>query len=401
MANSLPGSPIVGYYKEEAQDFDEHTKELVIKEDKIFLKEKTRPYGFVDLGAKCWFQKFLDDGSVEREYLMTEGYLWTGQYPECQRIIDKGNNQSMELDPKHLDANWTKDSKGKPQFFIINEALISKLCVLGDEKEPCFEGSTITKAEFSFSDNFKEELSAMIFQLQQILNEGGLVPMDENTKVSTEFKEEEEKKKKEQEIQDKEEKEEKAKTEDNTEDSDTSKEKEDEDKKKKSEFKEEVCEKCGKPISECICEEEKKEFSLDSIPEYIELKNQYSELENKYNALVTEHSALTEQVSELSAFKAAAEREQKEEMIKNFYMLSDEDKKDVVENIDSYSLNEIESKLSVICFRNKVNFNLEEEDNKETKTQEPVSYNLNNGDLADENVPAWIRAVRAVQNSNN
>ena len=29
---------------------------------------------------------------VEREYLMTEGYLWTKQYPECQRIIDKGNN---------------------------------------------------------------------------------------------------------------------------------------------------------------------------------------------------------------------------------------------------------------------------------------------------------------------
>ena len=28
---------------------------------------------FVDLGARCWFQKFLDDGVNEREYLMTEG----------------------------------------------------------------------------------------------------------------------------------------------------------------------------------------------------------------------------------------------------------------------------------------------------------------------------------------
>jgi hypothetical protein len=34
----------------------------------------------------------LDDGEHEREYLMTEGYLWTGQYPEAQRIIDEGNN---------------------------------------------------------------------------------------------------------------------------------------------------------------------------------------------------------------------------------------------------------------------------------------------------------------------
>jgi hypothetical protein len=47
---------------------------------------------------------------VEREYLMTEGYLWTGQYPECQRIIDKGNNQSMELDEKSINGSWTKNS---------------------------------------------------------------------------------------------------------------------------------------------------------------------------------------------------------------------------------------------------------------------------------------------------
>jgi hypothetical protein len=52
----------------------------------------TRPYGFVDLNAKVWFAKYLDDDTVEREYLMTEGFLWTGQYPEAQRIIDNGNN---------------------------------------------------------------------------------------------------------------------------------------------------------------------------------------------------------------------------------------------------------------------------------------------------------------------
>ena len=33
-------------------------------------------------------QIFLDDDAIEREYLVTEGYLWTGQYPECQRIIN-------------------------------------------------------------------------------------------------------------------------------------------------------------------------------------------------------------------------------------------------------------------------------------------------------------------------
>ena len=63
----------------------------------------------------------------------------------------------MELDPDTLKAEWTKDYNKKPQFFIINEAIISKLCILGDEEEPCFEGSTITKPtiEFSFDDGFK------------------------------------------------------------------------------------------------------------------------------------------------------------------------------------------------------------------------------------------------------
>jgi hypothetical protein len=30
----------------------------------------------------------------------------------------------MKLDDNYLDAYWTKDDKGKPQFFIINEAII-------------------------------------------------------------------------------------------------------------------------------------------------------------------------------------------------------------------------------------------------------------------------------------
>jgi hypothetical protein len=63
---------------------------------------------------------------------MTEGWLWTSQYPECRRIIEQGNNQSMELDEETLEASWSKDDKGQYEFFIINEAFISKLCILGE-----------------------------------------------------------------------------------------------------------------------------------------------------------------------------------------------------------------------------------------------------------------------------
>ena len=55
MANSLPGSPIVGFFNENTKDFEEHNREIVIEDGQFKLKDVTRPYGFVDLGAKCWF----------------------------------------------------------------------------------------------------------------------------------------------------------------------------------------------------------------------------------------------------------------------------------------------------------------------------------------------------------
>ena len=89
MANSLPGSPIVGFYDNSVEDFDQHSRELEIRDGQLLLKDITRPYGFVDLNAPVWFQKFLDDGEVEREYLMTKGYLWK-QYPETEKVLEQG-----------------------------------------------------------------------------------------------------------------------------------------------------------------------------------------------------------------------------------------------------------------------------------------------------------------------
>jgi len=75
----------------------------------------------------------LDDGKYEREYLMTEGWLWTGQYPEVRRVLDKGNNQSMNLNNEFLQAEWAKDESGMSKIFIVNEAVITNLCILGED----------------------------------------------------------------------------------------------------------------------------------------------------------------------------------------------------------------------------------------------------------------------------
>ena len=80
-------------------------------------------------------------------------------------------------------------------------------------------------------------------------------------------------------------------------------------------------------------------------------------------------------------------------------MLSDEDKKDVRDNIDSYSLDDIEAKLSIICVRKKVNFDSEDSAENKNNTEEEnttvTTYNLEQ----ESNVPAWISACINTQNS--
>jgi len=69
-------------------------------------------------------------------------------------------------------------------------------------------------------------------------------------------------------------------------------------------------------------------------------------------------------------------------------MLSDEDKKDVIENKEKYSLEDIKAKLSVICFDKKISFALEEDKEEEQVT----TYKLE--DNNDSNLPEWVRAVK-------
>ena len=55
IANSIPGCPIVGFYKEMNEDFEEHNKTVRISNGEIKVEDATFPYGFVDLNAKVWF----------------------------------------------------------------------------------------------------------------------------------------------------------------------------------------------------------------------------------------------------------------------------------------------------------------------------------------------------------
>ena len=460
MANSLPGSPIVGYYNAGKEDFEEHNRVIDISNGKFEIKDTTKPYGFVDLNAKVWFAKYLDDDEVEREYMVTEGFLWTGQYPECARIIQNGNNQSMELDEKTLDATWTREGNGKPKFFIINEAIISKLCILGEDCEPCFEGSSITAPtiQFSFEDGFKEQLFSMMNELKDLLNKGGAkvftryaveigdalwtalyshiettysnenglmyniesVCQDEESQqlfavlqsddkyYRLNFSLEEEVYTFAAELVELDAYTPDAEPQFALADVEAYAKK---DEPKKDEKKDETpaeegekCPKCGKPVDECECnhddeeeeDDKKKKYILEEIPEYVELQARYAQLENDYNELKATNEDLEAQIAPLADFKHGVEKREKEAMINSFYMLTDEDKQDVIANIDTYSLDDIEAKLSVICVRNRVNFS--SEDNTDVKP--PMTYTLD-GAGEDASTPAWVKAAMKVAKTIN
>ena len=424
MAKTLRGAPIVGYYKEEKDDFADHGERMIFDDEGIKFECLTRPYGFVAPDAKVWFQKFDDvdefGNTTTREYLMTTGYLWTGQYEECKSVVEGGKPQSMELDEESLEGHWSTNSKTGMDFFIINDAIFSKLCILGEDVEPCFEGSSITAPEVSktftkMDDNFKKTLYAMMQDLKFALEGGQKMIIDEaETKVTepevveteAEITAEETSIKTEAAVEEEttletEESSENKDTEDQSvlaendnsiedqssqenftkaDDKDEEEESKDANDSKKDSESEEDDEdkeyKCG--------ESGKKEKSYSLLEtELAETKAAYADLEQKYQVLVE--------------FKKQIDNEKKDALINSFYMLSDEDKADVIENKSNYSLDEIESKLSVICVRKRVNFDLEDTSKKEEEVVENVTtYNMSD---VEPTTPAWIAAIKNTRNS--
>lgn len=369
MGRKLPGSPVVGYFNQATNDFEGHNKEISLRGGgNIEVLDTTKPYGFVPTDAKVWFQKFDDEG-VEREYLVTECYIWTSAYPESQRLFEHGNNQSMELNKETQKGFWAKDNNSGSRFFIYNEALIEKLCILGESVEPCFEGAQF-KTEFSLEnmEELRTTMFSMLTELQKTLNKGGShETMDENKKTLG-----------------------------NPEDPNFEAKKQPEDENKKNP-KGNPAPEDNKPKdgdnkpADNNKEEPKKKYNLDEVTEYTELLGKYETLQGEFETLKQEKSDLETEVTSLREFKLTADRKEKQSMIDGFYMLSDDDKKDVVEHIDTYSLDDIEAKLSIICVRNKVNFNLN--NNNERDDNQPKGlFNLENP--TDDNVPEWIKAVR-------
>lgn len=335
MAATLPGCPIIGYYNENTKDFTDHGIEFIEDEETgdWNLRHLTRPYGFIPTDARVWFEKFLDNG-VEHEYLLTEGYLWTGVYPETSRVLVNGNNQSMEIDPK----DWTEVCNPSSSFFIINDAVIRALCILGEDTEPCFEGAQI-KQSFSLEETaeinkeFKQSLFSMMKTVEELLKGGNSVK--ENEKQEEIFQE-------------------------------------------------------NPTVTEPATEVSE---------EYQKLKEEFDKIQKKNEELSMQLNDTTAALKNLEAYKAGIELQEKEAMIEKFSMLSDEEKKEVKDNINNYSLDEIEAKLSVLVVRNMFNAQALEATKEAEEAEEvtPVAtFSLSSSDeTINLDIPDWVKALDA------
>ena len=395
MAKTLRGTPIVAAYNKDKEDFGDHGHIMHIEDGEITFSVKTIPYGFVSPDAEVWFQNFTDTdefgNTVERTYLMTTGYLWSGQFEELTKVINEGQPQSMELDAESLQGHWATDNNLGVDFFIINDATFSKLCILGDNVEPCYEGASVTSPEvsknFAQGQEFQQTLFTMMNDLQTALNSKGGLNMSEEKELFSESVDVVEKQPETEHELVEETVEEAPSTEENeysaVEEEEIQETTETDDTETVEETAEETAEVEETPEVEASLQEENKDNSVEPV---------FTHTEEEFTQLSEELESLRAEIQELRNFKLGVENQQKDALIASYYMLSDEDKAEVIAHKEEFTFDEIKAKLAVIYVEKNVNFDMIDGQEEVEETTPSMTFSLD--EEASEGVPAFVEALR-------
>lgn len=129
LIDSLPYAPVKGIFDKEEMDYGDHGKK----------NSDGQIYGVVSENPNFAWEKHLDADGVEREYACADVILYTALYPEANLI--SGKPQSMEIHRKGLEGEWKIWDGDMQPYFEFQKGHLLGLQVLGDEVEPCFEGS--------------------------------------------------------------------------------------------------------------------------------------------------------------------------------------------------------------------------------------------------------------------
>lgn len=160
------GKPIVGFYNYLKEDFEGHTS-----------PELAKGYGYVPEEPNFAWEDHLDSDGVMRTYACFDVILHVDYWEEAKQIV--GKRQSMELNPDTIRGEWSIiDGQ---EYFVYTFAEMKGFCVLGDDKEPCFEGSAFENEKETKFEKFSLLLSDLMEKVNEAENkkseEGGEQPM--------------------------------------------------------------------------------------------------------------------------------------------------------------------------------------------------------------------------------
>lgn len=349
VASTIAGTPVIGCYNYETQDFEGH-------------EDNQSAFGFIPLDPHATWVK-QNDASGEHEYLEVDVVIWDGRFEEAQDILKKEKHLSMELNPKTIKGTFERI--GSTTYYRITFAEFAGITVLGEDYAPCFEGA-------QFFTAYSKMVSAYALYIEEAQRniEGGKDTMEDNTEivepevttdavveepvetvVETEYTEVVDTVVESEVVADDNETEE-AEIVETVETPEATEFAAQEDKTECE--AEEVCEKCGK--NPCVCEhslDEKDEEEADDeednedkeeIPEggkdYQALEAELAEMQAKYESLENKYN---EALNSLNSYS----KKEKLEIISKFStkLESDELIEKLTNEVDNYSLEEIKGEL--------------------------------------------------------
>lgn len=311
LLSTLPGTPVVGNFQGEKDDFEGHMS---------WAPEELKAYGFVPQDMNFNWEMSLDPDGVYRTYACTDIVLWTGRYPVASRIV--GKSHSMELNPETVQGEWIETEDDF--YFQFTNAEFFGLCVLGDEYEPCFEGSSFYELHNKKEDkpNFSNEVKEMFSLYKKELDTA-----DENQTGGQEM-EDNENKPVEEEVTETP-AEETPEVEETTTPEETNAEGEGEETEEGTETPEET-----KPETDSDEEDESDEEESEESEEDGEEPDLNSQLAEKD----AEIASLKAELDELNSYKAQKVQEEKEQVIETYSKkLSDEEVENFKNKMDEFA----------------------------------------------------------------
>ena len=149
---TLPSTPVVGFYSEEGDDFIGHNNIQYV-------------YGHVPETASIEYVKDEESGNT---FVITDVILYTERKDNIGEVARKivGKQHSLELDPDTLEYKINRDKNGR---FLNIEFLSGQfigLSVLGDNETPAFTGSCF----FTTNEDFKSFASKCHNNFDKFLN---------------------------------------------------------------------------------------------------------------------------------------------------------------------------------------------------------------------------------------